>query len=101
MKVQRVMPPPNTRSSSGSLSAQEPEVLTIPRAAKRVGVGVRQLREAIRLGELPAFRIGAWPRVRWIDVIRWICAQRIPSTSHARRRVAEVLAREARRVADE
>ncbi len=79
------------------LRAQEPELLTIPRAAKRAGVGVRQLRQAIRLGELIVFRVGAWPRVRWVDVIRWICAQRVPTTSHARRRVAEVLARESRR----
>jgi len=87
---------------TGSLSveplpSQEPELLTVPRAARRVGVGVRQLRQAIQRGELCVFRVGAWPRVRWVDVIDWICAQRVPATSHARRRVAEVLARESRR----
>jgi hypothetical protein len=100
MRDPRALPP--TLRISGEpipLRAQEPELLTIPRAAKRAGVGVRQLRQAIRRGELPVFRLGAWPRVRWVDVIRWICAHRVPATSHARRRVAEVLARESRRSA--
>ncbi len=74
-----------------------PELMTLPRAARRAGLGVRQLRRATGLGELSVYQVGSWPRVRWNDVLRWIEAQRAPVTSHARRRVAEVLAREALR----
>lgn len=74
-----------------------PELLSVPQAARRAGVGVRQLRQAAKRGELPVYQVGAWPRVRWAEVIRWICAQRVSPTSHAKRRVAEVLEREDRK----
>jgi excisionase family DNA binding protein len=32
----------------------------------------RKIREAIRAGELPAFRVGHWNRVRLSDFQRWI-----------------------------
>ena len=73
-----------------------PGLLTLPKAARRAGVGVRQLRRATGLGELSVYQVGRWPRVRWHDVLRWIKAQRAPVTCHAKRRVAEVLARESR-----
>ncbi len=73
-----------------------PELMTLPAAARRSGLGVRQLRRAVKLGELTVYRVGEWPRVRWNDVLRWIEAQRAPVTCHAKRRVAEVLARESR-----
>lgn len=68
--------------------------MTIPRAARRAGLGVRQLRRAIRQGEFPVYRLGTWPRVRWVEVVQWISGQRVPATPHAVRRLAEVLARE-------
>ena len=77
----------------------DPELLTVPAAARRAGLGVRQLREAIREGALPAYEVGSWPRVRWCHVVRWIDAQRVPINPHAKRRVAEILAREARSTA--
>ena len=55
---------------------------------------VADIRRAVKGGELPVYQIGAWPRVRWVDVIRWICSQRAPVTSHAQGRVAEILERE-------
>jgi hypothetical protein len=50
----------------------------------------------MRRGELPVYVVGAWPRLRWRDVVRWIEKQRVPITRHAERRVAEILSREAR-----
>jgi hypothetical protein len=82
------------RSSGHSEAQALPELLSLPAAARKAGVGVRHLRHAIRDGDLPRYRVGAWPRVKWCDVLRWIDAQRVPVTSHARSRVAEVLARE-------
>ena len=83
---------------SGSKVGQtQPELLTLPAAARRAGVGVRQLRRAAKRGELPIYSVGTWPRVRWRDVLRWIGGQRVPATPHAEQRVAEVLARESRR----
>jgi hypothetical protein len=73
-----------------------PELLTLPIAAREAGVGVRQLRRAVAQGKVPVFLIGRWSRVRWRDVLRWIERQRVPATPHAERRVAEILAREAR-----
>ncbi len=70
------------------------ELLTLPRAARKVGVGVRQIRRAVRCGDLPAYQIGAWPRVRRSDLFRWISSQRVRPTDHAHRRLAEVRARE-------
>ncbi len=72
------------------------ELVTIPEAQRRTGLGRRQFRRAIEEGGLAVFTVGAWPRVRWVDVIRWICSQRVPPTSHAKQRVAEVLARESK-----
>ena len=79
------------------LHLPEPELLTLPVAARKAGVGVRQVYRAVAQGEIPTFRIGGWPRCRWRDVQRWIDAQRVAPTPHAERRLAEVLAREARR----
>ena len=74
--------------------AESPELLTVPTAARRAGIGVRQLRRAITSGEVPHYQVGSWPRVRWREVVQWINAQRVRITRHAERRVAEVLARE-------
>ena len=85
------------RSPGALLSSDAwPELLTLPRAARRAGLGTRQLRRATVLGELATYQVGKWPRVRWHEVVRWINARRVPPTSHAKRRVAEILAREAR-----
>ena len=74
----------------------EPEFCTIPSAACRLGVGVKQLRRACAAGEIRQFSVGSWPRVRISEVRRWIEAQRVPTVPHARARVEEILAREAR-----
>lgn len=82
------------RGDSGRVKV--PELLTIPRAAQRAGLGVRQLRRATKVGELDVYQVGNWPRVRWRDVLGWIEAHQVPPTSHAKYRVAEILARESR-----
>ncbi len=70
------------------------ELLTLPKAARRAGLSVRQLRRARSLRELEVYQIGEWPRVRWVDVVRWIESKRVRPTDHARSRVEELLARE-------
>jgi excisionase family DNA binding protein len=72
------------------------ELLTLPAAAKRVGIGVRQVRRAVAEGDLPVYQVGRWPRVRWREVIYWIDSQRASRTPHAKQRVAQILARESR-----
>ena len=57
---------------SQSEPEQPVELLTLPSAAKRVGVGLRQLRRARDHGELKTYRIGGWNRVRWQDVLNWL-----------------------------
>lgn len=69
-----------------------PEILSVQRAARRLGIDRRRLRVAIRSGELEAYRPGERTvYVRWPDVLRWLRAQRVPSSDHARNRVAEIL----------
>ena len=53
-------------------SDQTIDFLTLPSAARRAGVGLRQLRRARDRGELPCYRIGGWDRVRWLDVLAWL-----------------------------
>lgn len=59
---------------------KEPEFTTLPRVARAKGIGVRQLRRAVRAGELTVFGIGKWPRVRESDVDSWIERQRVQSS---------------------
>ena len=72
------------------------ELVTLPEAARRLGIGVRQLYGARNRGEIRVHRIGAWQRVRWSDVQRWVEWHSVRPSTHARERLAEVLEREAR-----
>jgi len=67
---------------------------TVPQAAKRLGIGRRQLERAIEVGDLPVFQVGGWRRIRWSSAIQWIESRRVPVSHHAAARVEEVLARE-------
>lgn len=51
---------------------EQPEFLTLPAAARRAGVGLRQIHRARNNGEIAVFRVGGWNRVRWRDVLDWI-----------------------------
>ena len=46
--------------------------VTVPEAARRSGLGLRQFRRAIESGELAVFDVGRWPRLRWSEVVGWI-----------------------------
>ena len=52
---------------------QVPRFLTIPRAAKAVGVGRDAIRAAVRAGRLRAVVLaaGGWPRVEASELTRW------------------------------
>jgi excisionase family DNA binding protein len=50
--------------------------VTIPEAARRAGIGLRQLRRAIERGELTVFDIGGWPRLRWEELDHWFARMR-------------------------
>lgn len=50
--------------------------MTLRKAARRLGIGDRQLRRAVRTGQIPTYRIGGWPRLRWSDVLAWVNAHR-------------------------
>ena len=72
------------------------EFITVPELARRTGIGAKRLRRAIRDGDLVAYTFGtAWPRVSWAEFEKWMRGTRVRVTSHARRRVAELEAREA------
>lgn len=73
-----------------------PEFLTLPAAARRSGIGLRQLRRARDHGELDVFEVGGWSRVRWLSVLAWIERQRVDVDGLTKRRVGEALKREGR-----
>lgn len=72
-----------------------PELLTLPAAHRRYGIGLRTLRREASRGSFPTYSVGtSWPRVLRTDLERWIRSTRVTATSHATARVEEVLARE-------
>lgn len=52
------------------------EFVTIPEAARRSGLGLRQFRRAIEAGDLAVFDIGGWPRLSSESVLAWIESSR-------------------------
>lgn len=72
------------------------EFLTLPGAARLLGLDRRLLYQAARRQRFPVYVIegSCWPRVRLAEVRRWIESQRV--TPHATARVDEVLARQKR-----
>ena len=60
-------------------STPEFEMVTVPEAARRTGIGRRQFRRAIESGELPIYELG-WPRVRWDEVRTWLDRRRRDGT---------------------
>ena len=76
----------------------KPEFVTIPQAAKRLGIGVKLLRRRARGGAFPVYRPGtSWPRVRIADVERWVDSTRIRVTDDDRAFVDEVISGEGTR----
>ena len=96
-KDQSSLDPPSTgrpgRSRWGSNDCAEPLLMTIPGAARRAGIGVRQLRRAVRLEDVKAVMVGSWPRVHWESVVRWIGSQRVRATEDVKQKVAEAVQR--------
>ena len=63
----------------------DPELLSVRKAAGRIGLSPATLRRAIRSDELPGYRPGKRTVfVRWPEVIGWIRLQRIGSHKHPR-----------------
>jgi hypothetical protein len=84
---------PHSQGDSGA-----PLLMTIPTAARRAGIGVRQLRRAVQLNDVKAVMVGSWPRVYWDSVVGWLYGQRVRPTEDVKRRVAESLERRGRRL---
>ena len=54
------------------MNRTENELVTLPQAQRRTGLGRRQFRRAIEAGDLPVYLVGSWPRVRWSEVVAFI-----------------------------
>ena len=68
--------------STADLSGSPQEFISLTKAAKRLRVSYRQLRSAVRSGDLPAYRFGGQrSRVLWGEVVQWIRDQRVPTDS--------------------
>ena len=75
-------------------NANDRDVLTIPEAAKRLGVCPKLLRRARDERKLPVYRIGTrWDRVLWPEVLTWLRGHRPRPSDTAAERVARVLDR--------
>ena len=72
-----------------------PDFLTLPKAAARSGIEVRELKRAIRTGRLPAYLgAGRWARVFYPEVISWMRGTQLDPEEDVRAFVEERLARE-------
>ena len=67
-------------------TTHDSKLIPVREAARSRGVYVRRLWTAIREGELPAYRIGSWLRVRLADVDTWIETRRVEVTAKPTRR---------------
>ena len=59
-------------------SADLPRLMTVPAAARALGVGRDMLREAIARGDLSAVRLHpkGWPRIDVAELRRWVVERR-------------------------
>ena len=58
------------------------ELLSLRQAARRLGIAERVLRQAVRSGDLPAFKLGQRTlRVKPTDLDTWIQGLRVPPWS--------------------
>ena len=46
--------------------------VTMPRAARETGIGLRQFLRAVETGELPVYLIGGWRRLKWEEITAWL-----------------------------
>lgn len=76
------------------------DLLTFSELSRRTGIGTKRLRALAREGAFPVYAGAGWRRVLWADFVAWVKSTRVPPSSHAHRRVAEVLEREQTQKAD-
>ena len=58
---------------------------TCREAARRLGIGLRQIQSAHAAGELPVYQVGGWSRVRWTEALAWVESKRSPAIGDAHR----------------
>ena len=75
-----------------------PRTLSLSAAAKQPGIRRHRLAQAVRKGELHAYRLGdRWIRLNWPEVVAWIKSHRISPKSHNATRAVAVLEEDDRR----
>lgn len=73
----------------------DPLAGTLRRAANLYGISYVELNRLVRTGKIPFHQTrGAWRRVFFADVEKYLRSQQVRVTDHARARVQEILARE-------
>jgi len=65
------------------------DFVTIPEAARELGISVKLLRRAARSGGFRTYPINSWPRCRIVEVRQWILGMGV-LRNDAKARVAEV-----------
>jgi excisionase family DNA binding protein len=54
-------------------------LVTLATAARETGITRKRLRAAVSDGTLPAYQIGAWLRIRLVDIDQWLKDRRYPA----------------------
>ena len=54
------------------------DFLTLGQAETETGLPIKRIRVAVKTGQIPEYRFGAWRRVRRQDLEAWIDAHRVP-----------------------
>ncbi len=82
--------------AGGTPKVQARKYGTLPEAARYFGLSPKTLRRRAEEGAFPIYYAGgSWPRVDFTEVEAWLRSTSAAPTSHAERRVAQVIEREA------
>jgi len=73
------------RPEMASETKTDAELMTVPAAARRLGITAKVLRRSVRSGALPTYTAGgSWPRVRPADLAAFVASTRVAPRENAR-----------------
>ena len=73
--------------------AAEREFFTPNELNRRSGISATRIREAMRRGDLVAYRVGHWNRATWADFLTWLRSHRVRPQPDARAHASGVVER--------
>jgi excisionase family DNA binding protein len=69
--------PPGSSQGTGSTNAHVPEYVSIPQAARYLGMGVRYVEKLVSSTELPSYKFGRARRILRSDLVCWASDRKV------------------------